>query len=115
MFVIKDIKAKEMKKYRLWLNMSQEAIAEAFGVAGDTYARWERDEQKPESPSLVALAFESLLNRRLMVEADRLHIERFEELTDQTEFYLNEIEKLQNFRRSRVKQSARSLEGTIRS
>lgn len=69
MFSINNITSAKMKKYRLWLNLSQEAIAKTFGVATDTYARWERGEQTPESAELIALAFESLLNRRVVVVA----------------------------------------------
>lgn len=105
MFVVKNITAEEMKKYRLWLNLSQQAIAAEFGVASDTYARWERGEQTPESLPLIALAFESLLNRRVVAEADRQRIGRLKELHEQTEFYLREIEKLQQLGRSRVRQS----------
>lgn len=107
MFVVKQVSPEQMKKYRFWLGMSQEAIAEAFGVHLETYSRWERGAKEPESPKLVALAFESLLNRRLTAEAEKGRIGQMKELREQTEFYLNEIEKLDKLGRSRYRAPVR--------
>lgn len=106
MFVIKNISPAMMRKYRLWLNLTQEAIADLFGVHLETYSRWERGAVKPESPNLVALSFETLLNRRLTMEAAKQEIGRLQDLRKKTDFYLDEIEKIDGRRRQRHRQKS---------
>jgi transcriptional regulator with XRE-family HTH domain len=99
MFRIKSITSKEMKRYRLFLNLTQVEIAAQFGVTSNTYARWERNEVTPDSPELIALGFETLLNRKVIADADILR----KELLDKTDVYIREVERMQNIGNKRIK------------
>jgi transcriptional regulator with XRE-family HTH domain len=49
----------ELKKKRTELTMTQEALANALGVATNTVARWERDEV--DIPNYLELALKQLI------------------------------------------------------
>lgn len=102
MFKIETVEPEMMKKYRLWLNLTQEQIAKEFGVASNTYARWERGEVKPESVELLTLAFESLLNRRMMSSAETNSETTFKnlfaDLNEEINFYMNQVDVMQRIR-----------------
>jgi DNA-binding XRE family transcriptional regulator len=51
------MKGSDIKVYRKKLGMTQEELTKRFGVAGNTIARWERDEYIPDAPGMLELAF----------------------------------------------------------
>ncbi len=50
----------QIRAYRQKLGLSQTQLGQAFGMAGNTIARWERGELIPQWPKLLALGFRSL-------------------------------------------------------
>ncbi|MDQ3799786.1 MAG: helix-turn-helix domain-containing protein [Acidobacteriota bacterium] len=55
-----------LKDKRIRLNMTQEQLAEAFGVSATTLARWERGEIIPNAIGMLELAFEALEAKQLL-------------------------------------------------
>ena len=99
MFRVENITPETMKKYRLWLNLSQKRMAELLGVATNTYALWERGDKTPESPELVALGFESLLNRKVVDESKSEGFRKlFKNLDEEIDFYIKDIDRMQKIR-----------------
>ena len=47
----------EIKERRKSLNLTQEQLAGAFGIAKNTVARWERGEREPDMPLVLEMAF----------------------------------------------------------
>lgn len=50
----------QIRAYRQKLGLSQTQLGQAFGIAGNTIARWERGELIPQWPKLLALGFRAL-------------------------------------------------------
>ncbi len=50
----------EIKQKRIALNLTQEELAEKFGVERNTVARWERGVIAPQAIGMLRLAFQSL-------------------------------------------------------
>jgi transcriptional regulator with XRE-family HTH domain len=50
----------EIKQKRLALNLTQEELAEKFGVERNTVARWERGAIVPQAKGMLSLAFQTL-------------------------------------------------------
>lgn len=102
MFKVEKVEPEMMKKYRLWLNLTQEQIAKKFGVASNTYARWERGEVKPESVELLTLAFECLLNRQMLDSVETKSKETFKglfaNLNEEISFYIEQVDRMQKIR-----------------
>ena len=73
-----------IKKQRLELNRTQEAIAEATGVTKQAVGKWEKDETVPTGPNLVALAEYLGVSERWLVDGKkpktRLHGRQLEML-----------------------------------
>ncbi len=103
MFIVDELNSESMRKYRLYLDYSQDEIAELLGVNRVSYSRWESGAQKPESPKMVALSFESLLNRKATAEAEILYQKDFKEMNDNTNKILAEIDQMQKMRVHRKK------------
>lgn len=50
----------QIRAYRQKLGLSQTQLGQAFGMAANTIARWERGELIPQWPRLLALGFRAL-------------------------------------------------------
>lgn len=101
MFIVDELNPELMRKYRLYLDFSQDEIASILGVSRKTYNQWENNSQEPESPKMIALSFEALLNRKMTVEAEKLYEKEFKEMGDNTNRILAEIDKMQKMRVSK--------------
>ena len=62
------MKAEEIKAARMKLKLTQGELGELFGVSGNSIARWERGEREPDAKGMMALAFETLLMRQMLLE-----------------------------------------------
>lgn len=62
------MKAEEIKAARMKLQLTQGQLGELFGVSGNSIARWERGEREPDAKGMMALAFETLLMRQMLLE-----------------------------------------------
>jgi DNA-binding XRE family transcriptional regulator len=98
MFIVDELNPNSMRKYRLYLDYSQDEIAELLGVNRVSYSRWESGAQKPESPKMIALSFEALLNRKLTAETESLFQKEFKTMGDNTNRILAEIDQMQKMR-----------------
>jgi transcriptional regulator with XRE-family HTH domain len=50
----------QIRAYRQKLGLSQTQLGQAFGMAANTIARWERGELIPQWPKLLSLGFRAL-------------------------------------------------------
>ncbi len=98
MFMVDELNPESMRKYRLYLNYSQDKIAELLGVNRVSYSRWENGAQTPESPKMLRLAFEALLNRKITAESKNLYEKTFRQQTDETSKILADIDQIQKMR-----------------
>ena len=80
-----------LREARLALDLTQEELANIFGINANTLARWERNETGPQAPGMLSLALQTLETRRLVRDGDFLS--RKEKTKRSIEGTLNRLRK----------------------
>jgi transcriptional regulator with XRE-family HTH domain len=101
-------RGEEIKRARLALGLTQEELGRLFGTSGNTVARWERDESKPDCVGMLRLALEALKLRKAAHCDDEL-----KELIAETGARIDRLYKEAKQRAPKIREELAALEKSM--